>query len=43
MCRKTDSTMRCAAHRCMLRTSDPKVTAVSSVLMSFHADAVVGR
>ena len=25
------STMRCAAHRCMLRTSEPNVTAVSSV------------
>ena len=39
MCRKTVSTMRCAAHRCMLRTSEPKVTAVSSVWTVGHADA----
>ena len=37
------STMRCAAHRCMFRTSEPNVTAVSSVFTSSHADAAVGR
>ena len=35
--------MRCAPQRCMLRTRDPKVTAVSSVLMSSQAAAAVGR
>ena len=28
--RNTEITVRCAAQRCMLRTSDPNVTAVSS-------------
>ena len=37
------STMRCAAQRCMFRTSEPKVTAVSSVFTSSHADTAVGR
>ena len=33
--------MRCAPHLCMFLTSDPNVTAVSSVWMSPHADADV--
>ena len=39
----TDSTMRCAAHRCMFRTSQPKATAVCNDWMSFHAWADGGR
>ena len=38
-----DRASRWAAHRCMFRTSEPKVTAVSSVLMSAQALAAVGR
>ena len=39
------STMRCAAHRCMLRTSDPKVTAVFqkwAEFLPYHAKDYAG-
>ena len=43
MCRKTESTMRCAAHRCMLRTSEPNVTAVSRFCTFASTPSVDGR
>ena len=39
----TESTIKCAPHLCIFRTSNPKATEVCKLLMSFHAAVASGR